>query len=159
MMERDYKFAIAFENSLCKDYVTEKLYRQMTYNVIPVVLDLHGNYARFAPEGSFINALDFPSVKELADYLKLLDKNNTLYNQYFWWRNNYVIRKNEPDFQRGLCRLCSKLHGPLYPKTFYDDLTDWWHTEAQCKILKFQDSTEDNKDSWIAQHFDVDAFK
>jgi len=152
MMERDYKFAIAFENSLCREYVTEKLYRQMTYNVVPVVLDLHGNYARFAPDGSYINALDFPSVKELADYLKLLDKNDTLYNQYFMWRNHYVIHSEASDFQRGLCRLCSKLHGSLNPKTMYDDLTGWWHSDAKCKVLTFPKS-QGQEDFWIANDF------
>ena len=81
MMGRNYKFYIAFENSLSWDYVTEKFFYNLHFDVIPVVLDLHGNYARFAPPKSYINALDFPTVKELADYLKVLDGNDTLYNE------------------------------------------------------------------------------
>ena len=39
------------------------------------------DYKKIAIPGSFINVLDFPSVKALADYLLYLDKNNTAYNE------------------------------------------------------------------------------
>lgn len=157
MLEKTYKFLIAFENSLCHDYVTEKLFRQVTRDVVPVILDVHGNYARFAPPKSYINALDFPSVRHLADYLKLLDSNDTLYNDYFSWKGHYEIHSSNYDFQRGLCRLCSKLHVPLQPRTIYDDLTDWWHNASQCKVLDF--SSADENDSWKVKPFDPDSIK
>ena len=136
--ERDYKFVISFENSLCLDYVTEKLFRWMAYNIVPIVLDLHGNYAKFAPARSYINALDFPSVRDLAAYLKLLDGNDTLYSEYFWWKGSYHVHFDSgPDNWRGLCRLCSLLHGPIHPQTKYENLTAWWHTQSQCKVIKF----------------------
>jgi len=36
MIRRDYKFYIAFENSLCTDYVTEKLSIGLIYDAVPV---------------------------------------------------------------------------------------------------------------------------
>ena len=33
MVQRDYKFYLAFENSLWKEYFTEKLYRTMRYDL------------------------------------------------------------------------------------------------------------------------------
>jgi len=36
MIRRDYKFYIAFENSLCTDYVTEKLAIALIYDAVPV---------------------------------------------------------------------------------------------------------------------------
>ena len=34
---KDYKFYLAFENSLCVDYLTEKFYKGFPHEVIPVV--------------------------------------------------------------------------------------------------------------------------
>ena len=37
MLERDYKFYLNLENSLCRDYVTEKCYSPLLYSTVPVV--------------------------------------------------------------------------------------------------------------------------
>jgi hypothetical protein len=42
----EYKFFLAFENSYCKDYITEKFFHMLSYNIIPVVLG-GGNYSQF----------------------------------------------------------------------------------------------------------------
>ena len=33
-----YKFYLAFENSLCKDYITEKFWESLKRNIVPIVL-------------------------------------------------------------------------------------------------------------------------
>ena len=149
MMARDYKFVIAFENSMCRDYVTEKFYYNGNYDILPIVMDLHGNHARFAPQKSYINALDFPSVKELADYLKLLDKEDDLYNEYFWWKKHYVSEFS----LRVLCGLCSKLHDSSNPVSIYKNLTKWWHHDASCKVIKFSSKVESDNDTWTVADF------
>jgi hypothetical protein len=65
---------LAFENSNCPDYITEKLWRILDSNIVPVVMG-GGNYTRDAPQNSVINVNDFPSVKALADYLTYLTEN------------------------------------------------------------------------------------
>lgn len=34
---KDYHFYMAMENNLCDQYITEKLYNPMKYNLVPVV--------------------------------------------------------------------------------------------------------------------------
>ncbi len=159
MMGRDYKFYIAFENMICYDYVTEKMFYNPQFNIIPIVFDLHGNYDRFVPPKSFINALDFPTVKELADYLKLLDKNDTLYNEYFRWKESYAfeysLHLNELNIYeksaRGYCDLCAKLHDPSEPVSIVKNLKNWWGDDATCKIITFPPDSSPDSDKWVAK--------
>uniref|UniRef100_A0A0K2UEL3 Fucosyltransferase n=1 Tax=Lepeophtheirus salmonis TaxID=72036 RepID=A0A0K2UEL3_LEPSM len=73
-----YKFYYASENSLCKDYVTEKYFQALRLPVVPVVYG-KVNYSAISPPHSFINVRDFKSPKALAEYLTYLDKNDTAY--------------------------------------------------------------------------------
>nr|XP_055076688.1 4-galactosyl-N-acetylglucosaminide 3-alpha-L-fucosyltransferase 9-like [Misgurnus anguillicaudatus] len=87
------KFYLSFENSVHKDYMTEKLYSPLTLGTVPVVLGpSRENYEQFVPSGAFIHVDDFPSPKELADHLKHIDQNEDLYKQYFTWRENFVVK-------------------------------------------------------------------
>ena len=87
MVERRYKFYLSFENSVCRDYVTEKVFRWSDYNVVPVVYGL-GYENLGLPPDAYINALNFESVEDLANYLKYLDSNDTAYNEYFRYLEN-----------------------------------------------------------------------
>ena len=71
-----------------QDYVTEKFFNILPYNVIPVVLN-GANMSAIAPPHSYINAEDFSSVKDLAEYLERVGRNQTLFASYFWWRDYY----------------------------------------------------------------------
>ena len=46
VLGREYKFYLAFENSFCKDYITEKFHGILRYDIIPVVFG-SGEYERF----------------------------------------------------------------------------------------------------------------
>ncbi|KAK2169592.1 hypothetical protein NP493_1181g00027 [Ridgeia piscesae] len=76
LLHRTYKFYLSFENSLCPEYVTEKLYRILNLNVVPIVLG-YSNYSAFLPPHSFIDVRDFDSPKKLAAYLTMLNENDT----------------------------------------------------------------------------------
>ncbi|EFX82063.1 hypothetical protein DAPPUDRAFT_49176 [Daphnia pulex] len=109
MIESTYKFYLSFENAICPDYVTEKFFKIMGHHIVPVVYG-GADYSQYAPPHSYINAREF-KPKELAAYLKLLDANDTLYNEYFWWKDYYDVEYSIEDMSRhGFCDLCRKLH-------------------------------------------------
>uniref|UniRef100_A0A2P2HYD0 Fucosyltransferase n=2 Tax=Hirondellea gigas TaxID=1518452 RepID=A0A2P2HYD0_9CRUS len=109
MLARDYKFYLSFENSLCDDYITEKLFRVLGY-VVPVVYGL--GYERLnLPPKSYINALDFRSVKDLTDYLLYLHNNDTAYDEYLRWTyDDITIDRGFTSNRQPFCDLCERLH-------------------------------------------------
>lgn len=128
MVEKDYYFYLSFENSLCTDYITEKVFEMMSYHVIPVV---YGGveYSRFLPPGSYINVLDFESIADLVAYLHYLVNNVDEYMKYFWWMDYY-----EPTTALNFCPLCEKMTAlgdrPTFTQ-YYDDL-DYWFKNGTC---------------------------
>jgi alpha-1,3-fucosyltransferase len=122
LLSRHYRFYLSFENSLCPDYVTEKLYRPMAYDTVPVVYG-GSDYSFYLPAGSYINAMDFDSPQSLANYLKKLMADDELYLSYFRWRQKFVVDPSPVD---GLCRLCRLLSDTKTEAKFYPDISSWW---------------------------------
>lgn len=134
MIEANYKFYLSFENSICQDYVTEKFFEIMNRNIVPIVYG-GANYTHIAPPHSYIDALQF-TPETLAKYLKMLDANDTLYNEYFWWKEHYTVEAGVEQMARhGFCDLCKKLHRDHGISKYYSDLTSEWHPRKRCKYL------------------------
>jgi alpha-1,3-fucosyltransferase len=147
----EYKFYLSLENSLCRDYVTEKytikirnnfynssfwyflrFFAMMHHPIIPVVYGLHDDHEKLSPPHSFINVAKFENTKELANYLILLNNNDTLYNEYFWWKPYFKVHDSENDRKKSMCRLCAALQNDILPRKIYHNLTDWWDTQSLC---------------------------
>ncbi len=121
-----------------------RFFNALSHSIIPIVIDVHGHHARAAPPHSFINALDFPSIKDLADYLMILDSSDTLYNEYFWWKSHYIIKNanlHEGINFKSWCSLCAALHNPSLHSNSklehqsYSSMRDWWKDQSDCKTL------------------------
>jgi len=82
----EYKFYLAFENSISTDYVTERMFHALAAGVVPVYLGA-GNVQDFLPGSqAIIDAADFASVQELAEYLKELDQDDAAYQKHLTWK-------------------------------------------------------------------------
>ena len=121
----------SFENSNCDDYVTEKFFKVLNLDVVPIVFG-GANYSEIAPEKSYINAAGFESPKELANYLKYLDQNNTAYAEYFEWKNYFAV----DFFTKVFCQLCEALNDEKRPEMTYPNMHKWWLEDASCRVQK-----------------------
>ncbi|KAM4019207.1 alpha-(1,3)-fucosyltransferase 7 [Anomaloglossus baeobatrachus] len=122
-----YFFYLALENSVHKDYITEKLWRNaLLAGVVPIVLGPpRENYEKFIPSDSFIHVSDFPSLKHLAEFLKTMTTER--YQDFFHWRQRYGV-KVYTDWRERFCRICSMY--PSLPKSkVYTDLHGWFINE------------------------------
>lgn len=142
MLEANYYFYLSFENSICTDYVTEKFFQIMKHDMIPVVYG-GANYSRIAPKHSYIDARQF-KPKDLATYLRQLANNVTLYNEYFWWKEDYIVEAGLQRMARNaFCDLCQKLHQDDRVQS-YKSLASRWDPR-RCHRSKFINKNSHNK--------------
>ncbi|CAC5397943.1 FUT-1 [Mytilus coruscus] len=134
-LSKVYKFYLAFENSLCEDYVTEKAYRfyQDGFDIIPVYRGAP-NIRNILPEGTFISSLDFTSPKELALHLKHVGSNESLYTSYLKAKDQFLSSSySQQEMLQSLhCSVCEKLNTG-YKRSTKLNLTHWIF-EKKCLI-------------------------
>ncbi|XP_070706810.1 alpha-(1,3)-fucosyltransferase 7 [Pempheris klunzingeri] len=118
-------FYLAFENSVGKDYITEKLWKNAYQGgAVPVVLGPPvGDYKAVAPPNSFIHVDEFASMKDLGEFLQQLAHNKSRYSAYFSWKREWKVKLNT-DWRERLCKICSQ-HNCLPQHKVYSDLEAW----------------------------------
>ncbi|CAK9302071.1 unnamed protein product [Gordionus sp. m RMFG-2023] len=132
MIQNNYKFYLSFENSLCKDYVTEKFYKILGLDILPIV---YGgvNYDELMPfkdKKVFVNVFDFHTVKDLAHHILWLDSNPEEYIKYFNWKEKYESAKINY-----WCKLCEKLNNPQHNvEKFYGSPMNWFSKKDCVKV-------------------------
>ncbi|KAK2819020.1 hypothetical protein Q5P01_024581 [Channa striata] len=120
-------FYLAFENSVNRDYITEKLWRNAySGGAVPVVLGAPlSDYKAVAPPNSFIHVDEFASVKELGQYLQQLAHDKKRYAEYFTWKQQWKVKVYN-DWRERLCRICLKFNTCAQHKV-YSNLEAWVH--------------------------------
>ncbi|XP_033727526.1 alpha-(1,3)-fucosyltransferase C-like [Pecten maximus] len=109
-MNKWYKFYVSFENSLCRDYITEKsfsLYRQ-NLDLIPVTRS-GANASLYLPPGSYVTTSDFFTIESLGTHLNRISRDFDIFYEHFKWKRHYtsVDMINSEDV---FCELCRRLH-------------------------------------------------
>ena len=133
---RSYYFYLSFENTRCKDYISEKFYNVLaTASAIPIVFGpSKSEYEAVAPPYSFIHVNDFKNPEDLADYMNYLIDNTTAYMEYFWWTSYYTVKRTEL-----ICSFCEKMYnlrssaaGQNTQTKRIEDFNDYWVNKADC---------------------------
>lgn len=122
-----YKFYLAFENSLHEDYITEKLWKNsFLAETVPIVCGPPRKvYERHVPPDSFIHIDDFSTAEELANFLHELDKNTTRYQSYFQWRS-WLKPIGDIVWNHHFCKACQYLHKTPIQYQSLPELSKWY---------------------------------
>jgi len=158
-----YKFTIAIENSVCNDYITEKLWRPLIAGSVPIYLGSPTVMDWLPNNNSAILINDFKNIKDLADYIYHLNSDDNLYEKYMQHKlslnentkitnkflrsvlqkGHYGIENNNdfpiPAFE---CFVCKTVHEKSYSnhkKSVY-----------QCEEPRSRDS---NNENWWKTHW------
>jgi hypothetical protein len=88
----DYKFSVACENTIQKNYISEKFWDVILTNTIPIYLGC-SNISELIPDGCYIS-LNNMTMEEMVDKVKyIVDNESDLYEQY-----SDNIKKLKKDF-------------------------------------------------------------
>ncbi|XP_063824996.1 4-galactosyl-N-acetylglucosaminide 3-alpha-L-fucosyltransferase FUT6-like [Ostrinia nubilalis] len=111
----NYQFYLAFENTRCRQYFTEKVFfNAYAKGAIPIVmgppiLDCE----KLLPPQSFLHVDDFASPKDLAMKILELSKNEEKLLSFHQWRHQFKVANEHGYFgtkSYHLCRLCEALN-------------------------------------------------
>ena len=130
--ESTYKFYLSFENRICRDYVTEKFFTPLQYELIPIVMG-GGDYNEAGPPHSCINVRDYDSPKDLAKYLHFLADNEEAYYSYFSWKARFVTKQRNLE---GKCLLCDIAHNiRAWSRPAREDYYNWWFSGCDDSLV------------------------
>lgn len=136
-LAKEYKFYLSFENSLCRDYLSEKLFRNaLRLPIVPVVRGgaSRNDYERFLPDSrAIISADDFAGPEALARHLKVVGGNEALYRRHMAWRETFD--KVCPPSEEMACQLCKALHNKSLTQRprLLKRVSDVWNRHRDCR--------------------------
>ena len=125
-------FYLSYESKNCSNYITEKFWRILRFNVIPVVIQPRRRfYEQIAPPNSFIHAEDFGyDPARLARYLQKVAADFSLYSKYLVWKVQHdTVFSAQQTESRRLCEMCTQLNEQ--PSTiYYESISSWFNSEC-----------------------------
>ncbi|KAK7501022.1 hypothetical protein BaRGS_00007902 [Batillaria attramentaria] len=86
-----YKFALAMENAVCEDYITEKLWRPLMLGVVPIAYGSPSVTDLLPSNSSAVVITDFQDVKHLAQHIHKLNTDDAAYERYLTWKKEGSI--------------------------------------------------------------------
>ncbi|XP_045448772.1 4-galactosyl-N-acetylglucosaminide 3-alpha-L-fucosyltransferase FUT6-like [Melitaea cinxia] len=122
----NYLFYLVFENSLCEDYLTEKLfYNAYSKGAIPVIMGPSvDNCKHLLPPNSFLHVDNYKNAQELAEHMLRISKDENNILSYHRWRNDFEVVNEHGYFgskSYHFCRVCEALNYNDVKEKVYDE--------------------------------------
>ncbi len=121
--QKQYKFSIAFENSIANGYTTEKIVEAFGSGTVPIYWG-NPRIGEEFNEKAFINCHQYKSFDEVIDLIIKIDNNNELYRDYLKepiFINNSLPKELQKDY-------INEFFFNIFDKSFEDakKRADWW---------------------------------
>ncbi len=104
------------------------------------------DYISTLPPNSYINVDDFRSMRELADYVKYLDGNDTAYAAYFAWRQFGEFGVRFQTFSKYICATLIKLRNCFFSKRIYP---------PDCRLCGLTHQLRDGQTKLVKNRWDI----
>eukprot|EP00475_Leptophrys_vorax_P013097 TRINITY_DN1947_c0_g4_i1.p1 TRINITY_DN1947_c0_g4~~TRINITY_DN1947_c0_g4_i1.p1 ORF type:complete len:244 (-),score=64.34 TRINITY_DN1947_c0_g4_i1:123-854(-) len=110
---RNYKFGMAFENTVWEDYVTEKLFQVFVAGAIPIVVGPPNAHAYEPLPDTILYDKDFASVEDLSKRVLEIANNETLFKHYLRYKterpSDKFLALYDISAAHSRCRMCLKM--------------------------------------------------
>ena len=128
-----FRYNLAFENSLCQEYITEKFYENYKYDILQVV---RGNTPSKKPinisHEAYISANDFKNAHQLGKFLRSLRSNPQKYASMLRKKDEYTVVPYMELFRDAGCEICKRLHSVDKYRSVYSDPFQWMREKEPC---------------------------
>lgn len=111
----NYLFYLVFENTKCKEYITEKgFYHAYSKGAIPVIMGPSMEECEILlPPSSYLHVDNYPTPKELAEDIISISQDENKLLSFHKWRLNFDVLNEHGYFKTSsqhFCRVCEAMN-------------------------------------------------
>lgn len=134
ILNTTYTFFLAFENSLCREYFTEKLFENYNNDILIVTRGGYKNESVLKfPAGSVISTNKFKSVKELGEYMSAIAKDPVMLAKMLQEKSKFYGVGYEKTLPRAMCDLCKMMNNQKKYHREIKDIGERMYQKAPCR--------------------------
>ena len=135
ILNSTYRYYLAFENTLCTDYITEKFFENYDYDILQIVRggDLKTRPINISKE-AYISTSDFKDAHALGKYLQSLSQDTNQYANKLKIKDKYRLIHYREVFKKSMCEICKRLHNLEEYHSVYKSMAEWFTTNQPCFI-------------------------
>jgi hypothetical protein len=115
---KQYRVVLAFDSSSDEDSLSSMIWEALISGSLPVLVGA-GNMKSHLPKGSFVSSQDYSNWDEMANHVKEISENKSLWESYHIWRTDEdAIAEVEAKYEFArtstICRLCRWAYAKKY---------------------------------------------